>query len=201
MLPEGKRASDPDRLDEPKRVDDPPKKGRLQALRFRLQLAVLRYPIQAAMVIALFVLLVPVYMLVESNAQLRADASALRDSNRRVSSSLVYIQESRRIITQQFCGVINENSTSTNAQNDYLQQILLDSVRRSRPLDDLLKSVPGLPSFEERRRRARDQAAGLEEFKVPQINCVVLFDTINCQVEALQKAEDPGKCLALARKP
>lgn len=182
MLPDGKR------------VDDPPRKGRLDAVRFRLKLLAVKYPIQIAFIIALFALLIPVYMLVESNAQLRSDASQLRKSNSKVSDSLVYIQESRRVITREFCGVINDNSASTNAQNDYLQTILIGSVKQSRSFEATFRKL-GLPPYRERLKQAKERADALAAFKVPSIDCGDLFTQIDCQIEALRVQGDPRDCI------
>lgn len=181
MLPEGKR------------VDDPPRKGRGTVLMFRLKLAVYKYPIHTALLVALLVLLIPVYMLVESNTQLRnankrltAATGALTASNAGLTRAAEISTANRATSSRAVCSVVNRNGQANNAQTDYLQSIIISSAKQSKPFEKVYRQF-GLPPYSERLKRARRIAKRLGRNTIPQLDCNLFSARIVCEVKALDE--------------
>lgn len=177
-----------------KRVDDPPRKGRGSALRFRLTLAVRKNPIQVAMVVALVVLLVPVYMLIASNAQLRNSNRSLVASNSRLKDTLELSSINRAASSRIYCDVINQNADTNNQQTDYFQSLIISGAKQSRIFDDLYRQF-GAPPYKNRLNQAKKTAGRLEQFRVDVLDCQTFVTRIQCEAEALATGASVEVCI------
>jgi hypothetical protein len=158
------------------RIDDPPPKE--QPLAFRATLAARKYPVQVALVIALIAVCVPVYMLVNSNHD-------LRQSNRDLRNALILTASNRKAVVNVFCRVINTNAATANTQTKYLQGLIVGGAKSSRPFEHVFKSL-GLPPYKKRLAQARRQAGGLGHLKVPPLNCRKLDRSLVRQIKELK---------------
>lgn len=157
------------------RIDDPPPKE--QPLKFRLGLASRKYPVHIALVIALLVMLVPLYLLIASNGDLRA-------SNQHLRTALVVTQTTRVTTLASFCHVINRNARTANTQTDYLKGILINGAKASKAFERTFRQL-GLPPYKVRLKQAEKQASGLDRVKLPALNCTKFIDAATRQIRKL----------------
>lgn len=159
------------------RIDDPPPAS--QPFMFRLELAVRKYPVQLALVLMFVVVSIPIYMLLNSN-------SDLRHSNTQLRNALVSTQTSRVATLSTFCKVINHNAKTANTQTDYLKQIIVGGAKSSRAFEHVFREL-GLPPYKVRLRLARQQASGLDRVKLPALKCQKFVHSANQQIKELNK--------------
>lgn len=166
MLPRGQR------------VDD---QSETKSFRFRLALAATKYPVQIALIIALVVLVYPVALLVESNADQKASNKRLRAASADLREALATIAGNRKVLFARQCSQSNRNAKANNRQTTYFQALIVKSARDSKRLESVLAPPP----YAERVRRARRQAARLDKFKVPLRDCAAEARQVETEFEKL----------------
>lgn len=164
------------------RVDDPPAPE--QKLRYRVSLALHKYPIQIALVIAMLILLLPLFMLIRSNHD-------LRDSNGKLRAALINTQVNRKGTLGAFCKVINTNAAAANTQTDYIQGLIIGGVKSSKAFEKTFRQLH-LPPYKKRLKAAMQQANGLERLKLPPLDCKKLQADADKQIEDLRKGGTGG---------
>lgn len=169
------------------RRDDPPAKH----WRWRVGLAVAKYPVQAAILLALIVLTVPIVMLVSSNGELRASnqrvreaTESLRTSNSDLKQALLVMSTSRKVTSAALCTVVNENGRANNGQNAKLKSIIIDSAKSSRAFEATYRRL-GLPPYSERLKEAERIAHELDTYTVKPANCEALAAQIERDVQSV----------------
>lgn len=160
------------------RITDPPPDK--QPFQFRTALAARKYPVQIALVIALLAACIPVYLLVQSN-------SDLRRSNRQLRSALLTTVENRKATVNVFCRVINGNTVAINAQSQYIQGLIIGGAKSSHAFEHVFRSL-GLPPYKKRLAQAVKQASGLKKLKVPPLDCGQLERELLKQVHQVKTA-------------
>lgn len=170
------------------RVDDPPVPE--QKTQYRLAIMLRRYPVQVALALALVVVAIPVYMLVNSNSDLRKTNKELRGSTHRLRAALKDTQDAfrvtqanRKATTLSFCKVINTNAAALNTQSRYIQGLIVGGVRSSKAFERTFKSL-GLPPYKERLRQAIKQANGLKKLELPPLKCKELAAAIQVEIDS-----------------
>lgn len=158
------------------RITDPPPKQ--QPLAFRVGIAARKYPVQIALVIALVAACVPIYMLVNSNSE-------LRKSNHDLRKALILTASNRKAVVNAFCKVINTNTATQNTQTRYIQGLIISGAKSSHAFEHVFRDL-GLPPYKKRLAQARRQAGGLKHLKVPPIRCHKLDRELDRQIGKLK---------------
>lgn len=148
------------------RSTDPPERP----LKWQVGVALRKYPIQAALAVAIAVLAVPVWLMLGAQADLQAAQTELESATSSLQDVLEDSQESRKTTTRAFCDAINANAAQANRQTDQLRDMILSGAKQSRAFDDLYTSR-GLPDYETRLKMARDAVKALDERKIPVLDC------------------------------
>jgi hypothetical protein len=123
-----------------KRHDDPPEQG----WRYRAGLMVKRYPIQTALLILALILVLPVWMILDQQAQIR---EAQRDAFKRdhqMVALLATIQVQRRVTSQLLCA---DNDIILNVLNSIpvseRSPVMVDAIKRAKAVrcNDLVNQI------------------------------------------------------------
>lgn len=143
---------------EGRRVDDPPPK---QPLRFRLALAIRKYPVHFGVLLALVLLAIPVSLVVVEVVK-----------NRNLVAS---IQRQRAETTAVFCHALNNVGSVNQRQNAVLGGILVSSVKQGRIYRPVLHKlgVP-LPPYAQQLKQAKQFQDQLNQTQPPPVNCAKL---------------------------
>lgn len=171
-----------------KRADDPPNEN----IPHRVRLAVRRYPVQVALVLALIVVAYPVYLMLgvvsdvrhatdklrDSQHQLRDSQDQLRAAHNALRGTQRQLQDSRVAITSRLCTVINQNGKSNNRQNSYIRALIVGGAKQGAVFEPLYKQYGG-PPYDVRLRKAKKVASRLGRYEVTHLNCDQIVDEIN----------------------
>lgn len=148
------------------RSTDPPEKP----LKWQIGVALRKYPVQAALAVAIVIVAIPVWLMIGAQSDLQAAQSDLEFATSSLQEVLEDSQQSRKTTTRAFCDAINANAEQANRQTDQLRDMILSGARQSRAFDDLYRER-GLPDYETRVKMARDAVKRLDERKIPVLDC------------------------------
>lgn len=126
---------------------------------------IVRNPVTVGMTMALLLASVALILVLVGQASVRVQQQQLTDLNRRQT-----VEREQTVF--QFCKAINANALVANRQTDFLRQIIVNSVKQSRPFDRTYRKF-GLPPYRERLRQAEELASGLSDRKLPILDCKV----------------------------
>lgn len=146
---------------------------RWAVLRWRIAVAAVIYPVQVAVVLALLICAVPVYLVLSQQAEIRhtAEVAKVAATGQRVLLSRV--QASRLKTTSDFCAQLDANARTINAQLRLYQGIIVGGAKQGRIFDKLYRAY-GAPPFKARLKAAEKAAAKIERLKLPLPNCTHL---------------------------
>jgi hypothetical protein len=144
---------------EGRRSGDPEKPGWL----WKLVLSVKKYPIQTAVLITMMVAAIPIYLLIDSNTELRSQTKDLQEFN-------TNLQAQRIASSTLFCQAININAEATNTQTAFIANLILGGAYQSAAFEKVYKQF-GFPPYDERVKQATDQADSLLTKRVKTLNC------------------------------
>jgi hypothetical protein len=143
--------------------------------RFKISAFVVIHPIVLSVAISLAVVLYPTYLLYEQGA-------TIRSQNHRLAVLLARSQQNRKEATATSCAVQNSSITVNNHIVDVLVAIIVQSVKASKPLEHVYRSL-GLPPYDERLAQAIKTAAPLNALKQPTIDCAERVRAIDQSVK------------------
>lgn len=165
------------RLAIPERPTKPWWKHPLQAvryynlmLRWRLAVATTTRPVMVALAISMLVCATPVWMLLDQSHTLRSQQKVNIEQQRQIADLLGEIQNSRQRTTEVFCGNLNANARTNNAQLKLFQGIIVNGARSSVIFEDLYRQF-GAPPYATRLSQAERQARKIERLKLPTLDC------------------------------
>jgi hypothetical protein len=162
----------------------PPKQERRRLARRRTDLPptahqnwlialIVRNPVLTGMTLALVVSAVALALVVSALVSVRNQQHHLASFQRRSPVS-------REETLREVCKEINVNAVVGNRQTDYLKAIILTSVQQSRPFEKVYRQF-GLPDYADRLKEAQKTAAGLEQRKVPVLDCGALIRRVEAE--------------------
>jgi hypothetical protein len=125
--------------------------------KWRVSLATVAYPVQIALVIALVLVAIPTFLVLEQQGQ---------------------IQSGRRITVGIFCRSLNHNGNTTNAEADYIKALIVSGAKQSKVFEPIYRQYHA-PPYEERVKQAEQQAAKLDGLKVSPLNCKKLVHQVS----------------------
>lgn len=140
-----------------------PLKYRMLQVRWKLAVWTVVYPVQIALVVALAVCAIPVYLLLDAQADLRNSQAELR-------GAVQTIQTNRIAVTKDICAQLDRNARTSNAQLDLFKGIIVGSVKQSRPFEKTYRTL-GLPRYKLRLKSAKKTAKKIDMLKLPLPNC------------------------------
>lgn len=135
-----------------------------------LVVALSRHPVMAAFAIAITVASLPLYMVLDSQSKIRAQADTNQRQQVQIADLLTRIQLNRVESTGTFCRTVNSNGRANNRQTQVLESIIIESVTGTKPFDKTYRQF-GLPPYKERLKQARRIARRLDSAKVVILDC------------------------------
>jgi hypothetical protein len=142
-------------------------------LRWRAAVMTVQYPVQLALVVAILVSSIPVWMLVRQS-------STIKSQQTQITELVTQIQLSRAAAVGETCGKINRTTIAVNAEIGYLKGLILNGAKSTKAFDRTLRQL-GLPPYRKRLAQAEKQAAGLNRFVLTPLNCEGLKATVKKQ--------------------
>lgn len=168
------------------RVDDAPEQHGVHGVRFRLALAARKYPIQIALLIALAVAAVPVWLLVDASKGLKSATADVAGAQHRVTAAQKKLQAaveattaSRKASSASYCRAINRNAKANNGQTDYF--IALTRKNLKNPPDHK-------PITPDQRKQAEQFITRIGTLKIKPLDCKIFQAKIEADVKRIQKA-------------
>lgn len=134
---------------------------------------IVRNPVLTGMTLALVVSAVALALVIGA-------LSGLRGQQHHLSAFQHRSQVSREETLRAVCTAINQNAVLGNRQTDYLKAIILTSVKQSRPFEKVYRRF-GLPDYAARLKEAEKTASGLEQRKVPALDCGALIRKVEAE--------------------
>lgn len=138
--------------------------------RWRLAVATTTRPVMVAFAISMIVCTIPVWMLLDQSGNLKQQQKTNSDQAGQIADLLGEIQDSRQRTTEVFCGNLNANARTNNAQLKLFQGIIVEGARGSVIFEDLYKQF-GAPPYATRLAQAERQARKIERLKLPTLDC------------------------------
>lgn len=140
-----------------------PVRYRILQARWKLAIMAVMYPVQIAAFIALAICSVPVYLLLQQSAELKHQQA----TQHHIVSE---IQTSRLRATSDICHQLDANTRLGNAQLLLFENIIVSSVKQSRPFGAVYRKL-NLPPYNTRLRQALKTAGKIDALKLPLPNC------------------------------
>lgn len=183
----GKRKTRHRHLDTIPEKPVPPWRHPLKALfyyqlmfRWRMAVATTVHPVGVAMIVALAICAFPLYAVLHQQADIRHNAQTQKAQQKQIADLLGVIQADRRRVTVAFCGDLNANARTNNAQLRLFQGIIVNGAKSGRAFDKLYRDY-GFPPYRVRLAQAKKQAAKIEALKLPLLDCEAAVQRIQGQ--------------------
>lgn len=149
--------------------------------RWRMAVATTTHPVGVAIMVALAICAYPLYAVLNQQADIRHNAATQKAQQKQIADLLGTIQRDRRKVTIQFCGNLNANARTNNAQLKLFQGIIVNGAKGSRAFEKVYRQF-GFPPYKVRLRAAKRQAAKIEALKLPLLDCDAAVRRIEGQV-------------------
>lgn len=166
-----------------------PLKYRYIALRWRLAVATVTHPVGVAMVVAMVICAWPLYATLNSQGEIRQQATIARDLSAqnqdqqvKIASLLRTIQGDRVRVTRTFCHALNDSSRTNNKQSDLFKSMIVGGAKGSSIFDALYRQYGG-PPYPERVKMALKQARAIDKLKQRPLDCKAAVERIKSQAE------------------
>lgn len=148
--------------------------------RWRMAVATTVHPVGVAMIVALTICAFPLYAVLHQQSDIRHNAQVQKVQQGQIADLLRVIQADRRKVTLSFCGDLNANARTNNAQLKLFQGIIVNGAKSGRAFEKLYRSY-GFPPYRVRLAQAKKQARKIEALKLPQLNCIAAANRIEEQ--------------------
>jgi hypothetical protein len=142
-----------------------------------MAVATTTHPVGVALVIALMVCAVPMWMLLDQNSNLKRTAAKTDKVARKTDqqadqlAQLVRdIQVNRRDVSASFCKQLNANARTNNKQLVLFQTMIVGGAKSSIVFEDLYRQF-GAPPYSVRLAQAKRQAQKIQRLELPQLDC------------------------------
>lgn len=104
-------------------------------------------------------------------------ALVIGDNIQRTQGQII---QGRVATTRIICNKINAGLESGNSQSRFLQNLIIQSVKQSRPFEKSYRQF-GLPKYDERLKQSRSAANGLKAREAHKLNCNALIREVSGQ--------------------